>query len=148
MESYNKQFLSIFIPLMLIVIAVTFVQAQTEPTYKDLGTFSVKSTQTLELKAVASDYDDGDILQFSLIDAPSWVTISESIVIDVVPEGFAVGYETVITASPPDGVIGEHEIKIMVSDGSVDNCCDYGIVTVNVIQINHPPILGDVELQG
>ena len=71
----------------------------------------------------AEDPDEGDVLTFTLLESPEWLSVDES---------------GILSGTPEDGDVGE-DIPVTVTVTDAAGLADTLAVTINVVNVNEPP---------
>jgi len=109
------------------IITVT-VEGNNPPVLDPIGNKTANELVALTFTASASDPDEGQILTFSLVDAP------EGAVINALSGAFS------WTPSEAQGP-GEYTFDVCVSDGALSDC---ETITVTVSEVNVAPVLAEI----
>jgi len=78
----------------------------------------------------AEDPDEGDVLTFTLLESPEWLSVDES---------------GILSGTPEDGDVGE-DIPVTVTVTDAAGLADTLAVTINVINVNNPPAILTTKL--
>ncbi|MBB6612666.1 DUF4082 domain-containing protein [Pontibacter sp. Tf4] len=101
--------------------------ANRAPVLATIADKTIAEGSQLSFQASATDADEGNILIFTLENAPT---------------GAAITANGAFTWTPAENQDGEHSIKVKVSDGSLT---DEAIVKVTVTEVNRAPVLAAIN---